>query len=305
MEHDNLDINYSTFERGISKNLINLLNENAIWNEIIRKKYLKPFIRKDEIHVYYKGCKVFGLRQLNNKIIFETHQKYLDNFKDTVLRSNPYIIYDENLIDKNKKSITSASNFYDFLNTILENTKSYTSREKADIHEIMMNNPNILDVEVAFGGIKGKNKNNEDSNLHKRIDFAIVNEIPNSNEILLKFYESKQYSYTSSLRTSGENPAPIVDQLKLYDLLIKKHEDKLIKSYKNIIRQFSELKIENWNKYVDKEIIIDNKTKLIVTDIPVLKKRSKEAWEGHLGKIYIACGEQNVKLLNSGEFIIA
>ena len=275
-------IESATFRRGIYNKDFELLNTDPLWKEIKKDKSLIPCIRLNEIHIYYKGCKICGIIWNNKNIVYETHHKYLKLEK----LSGDYIKYNSDIDDKNgilRK--LGKSDLKEFIGFIKNNAEAFAIGEKIDIHKIIENNPNIIDLEISFGGIDAISKEGKMIKLHKRIDFAFLIETPDS-ELEIQFFESKQYSYTSSLRCSGKADAPIIGQMKLYDDLIFKLGSEIANSYEKIIENFTRLGIDDWHRYRGKKLKVNPKSNLIITNVDKsTNPKGLEVWDGHLEKI--------------------
>jgi hypothetical protein len=277
-------IDNSTFSRKLDDDKLNILiaqSPNSLWAQICKSPDLKIFIRENELHAYYNGCRICGINFKNGKLIYDSHYKYL-NVENN--KSNPYIKFNDNFcLISNGLKVQNSS-----LEAIKKATDKYSGaenenlkgQEKIGIHKIIDELPNVIDVEIAFGGVQ-KIEIAKISNTQKRIDFAafIDGEI--------HFFEVKQYFYTSALRVSGDIDAPVIAQLDLYDKLLEKHVGKLQNDYENIWHNFISLEGEafkNWENFLDFKI--NTKAKLVIIDIPKdLEPQSKKAWAGHLQKL--------------------
>ena len=316
-------------EKGLNcKILNNAAKENTIWKEIVNyslkrdekiiegdNQEIRIFIRERELHAYFNGCKICGVKLERGKLIYETHYKYLidvdsDCSKEEKekaalkqLRFNAndnklYVRYNDNFEILNgsqkQQKFQGINSKNDFISEIIRRTKGYEGPEKKALHQIVCNY-DVVDLEVAFGGLPPKAGSTRKR--QERIDLALLNEGK------LTFLEVKVFDYTAALRCSGASLPPVCDQLAKYDKLIADQKRYLVDSYRTILSNFQELEgsaFEKWSKNTKFEI--DPKTKLLIIYPYTIKSLSNKeavkdspAWK-HWEK------EHETKIFKDGEF---
>lgn len=222
------------FNRGISQTFIDRLNAEyeaeGWWKAIADDRELIIAIRENYINVYWKGNNLLKLKQEGNDLVGEIHYKYL-------LRPSseqpPYI-----KVINGQTKLDSADKLFipDFadLTALKRATNAYSSEEKEGVHQIVIHNPNIIDVEIALG-TESKKTGSATTN---RIDFAALKFEHSGPEIV--FFEAKRFA-NKELRANGEN-IPVLNQLRRYQNLLHDGQSDLIRSYRKVCGNLASLK---------------------------------------------------------------
>lgn len=213
------------FKRGISTALIDRLNAEyragGWWTAIAKDPDLFIAIRQDYINVYLNGNSLLKLWLKDDELVGETHYKYLLIPE----ASRPYV----KVIGGQARIESHADLFLPDLTDLQALKRAaniYSGEEKRGVHQIVMGNPNVIDVEIAFGA-----ENEKTGGITaNRIDFAALRRQTSGLEIV--FYEAKQFA-NKELRASGE-AVPVFDQLQRYESFLRNEQQALIDSYRTV-----------------------------------------------------------------------
>lgn len=213
------------FKRGLSPDFVERLNEEyksgGWWKAIADDQQLFVAIRDEYLNVYWKGNSLLRLRMEAGALIGEAHYKYL-------LRpdcANPYI----SIAGGYPKIGNPADFFFSDISELAALKRAadvYAGEEKGGVHKIVMSNPNIIDVEVAFGTTNEKSG----ARVAQRIDFAALREINGAWE--LAFYEAKAFS-NPELRANGED-VPVLSQIEGYKQFLREAKAEIADSYRTV-----------------------------------------------------------------------
>lgn len=222
----------SKFERGISQPFVDRLNAEykagGWWRSIADDRDLFVAIRKDYLNVYLNGNSLLKLWQEGDQLVGETHYKYL--LAPETARPYVKVVGGKALIDE------AAALFNSDLSDLaaLKRTANvYSGDEKTGVHQIVMSNTNVIDVEIAFGAENEKTG----SVTANRIDFAALRQGQAGLEVV--FYEAKQFS-NKELRAATKN-VPVLQQLRRYETFLDNEQADLIKSYRTVCGNLSAL----------------------------------------------------------------
>ena len=217
----------SNFSRGLDKEFVDALNEeyrkNGWWKRLVDDPDLFIAIRANSINVYFRGCSLLKLSWNNGEISGTTHYKYLlhPRFEEQYvkvisgeldLQSDLRNMFIENLEDVD--SLKLAANIY-------------AGGEKTGVHNIVLANHNVLDVEIAFGS----SKTDEDSASAPRIDISALQ--GSSREARIVFFEAKQFS-NGDLRAQSSRTPDVIDQIETYRNLLSENKNLIVESYRRI-----------------------------------------------------------------------
>ncbi len=135
--------------------------------------------------------------------------------------------------------------------------------EKSGIHVFVSRdrNPDVVDLEIAIDGGK------------KQIDLAAIHEdIDRPESFKLVFHEAKHFGNRELRSKTGT--IPVVDQMSSYSAAIAQNHDELVRSYRKVCGNLSELKgvvvqqkRKRWLRNISTgsvELLIDDQPRLIV-----------------------------------------
>ena len=293
------------FNKGITQQFVDRLNDEYMaggwWKEIADDRELVIAIRDGYINVYWKGNSLLKLRQEGNDLIGEIHYKYL-------LRpelAQPYV-----KVMNGQTRLGSADILFmpDLTNlTGLKRAANvYAGEEKEGVYQIVIHNPNVIDVEIAFSAEKEKMGRPTAS----RIDFCALKFEKSGPEIM--FYEAKLFA-NKELRANGEN-IPVIGQLGRYQKFLRDRDGQvdLIRSYREVCGNLVSLK-GVCNRYVDMlnvmKDIADDKCSLSIHDHVRLvifgfdqDQRDGTNWAGHREKLKAVLGDNLLLKGNPNKF---
>lgn len=285
----------SQFQRGISAKFVARLNveygKGGWWKTIADDRDLFIAIRKDYVNVYLNGSSLLKLWLEGDELVGETHYKYL-LIPET---SRPYIkvVGGRALIESHADLFQpDLSN----LQALKRAANTYSGGEKSGVHQIVMGNPNVIDVEIAFGAESERTG----SITANRIDFAALRQQPAGLEVV--FYEAKQFS-SKELRASGAS-VPVLDQLRRYESFLRNEQLALTNSYRAVCENLIALDGVR-ERYTSMQALmrdqpkfaIQSEVRLVVFGFDNDQKNGAN-WSGHRAKLKTVLGD---KLLLKGD----
>ncbi len=203
------------FNRAISKEMVDAINcayEKYEWiRQYLDDKELFLAIRDGYLNFYYKGNSILRLSLTNRGLVGKIHYKYLLHPK----HKPEYISIGQD--DKLPRIDPVANGAVDLLKKASE---PYAGLEKDGVHKIIHANSNIIDVEIAFPKLGGK---------QNRIDFCALRETDGRFELC--FYECKHFS-NSELRAKSQ--PKVIEQIQRYRKTIEDHRDEIKDAYQNV-----------------------------------------------------------------------
>ena len=210
----------TTFNRGLDDKFVERLNDEynkgGWWSALVSDKDLFVAIRHNRVNVYYRGCSLAEIQWWSGEVVVRTHYKYLLR---PSLR-NPYIEFADGTygLPQNLREwfVQSPKKVKDLKSA----ARHYAGEEKTGVQRIIEANPNILDVEIAFG----LSETEEASASAPRMDFAALQ----GSEVV--FFEAKRFA-NSELRAKSGNRPKVVRQLETYSALLEENRDAITDSY--------------------------------------------------------------------------
>ena len=210
----------AAFNRGLDKEFVEALNKeyekgkNGWWSQFVDDKKLFLAIRDNAVHVYYRGCRLIEVAWRNGKLSASTHYKYL-------LRPEMEKKYVEVVCGKPRIADARAC-FADGLSAteLKRSAEPYVGDEKEGVHDILLKNHYVLDVEVAISDGEGG-----------QIDFAALQDGIEEGQTHVVFYEVKHFGNTKELRSRGK--PKVLEQIDRYRSLLKREQNRadIAKSY--------------------------------------------------------------------------
>ncbi len=223
------------FMRGLDEAFVEALNEqydmeDGWWRQFVVDKELFLAIRHNAVHVYYRGCRLIEVvwRRREEKIVGKTHYKYL-------LRSTAKPKYVK-VVDGKPSNYDASAYFANPTDPLCAkelklSAKRYAGNEKKGVHEILLKNKHILDVEIAIS----------DGKTASRIDFAALRN-GKAGQACIVFYEVKHFD-NKELRSEG-GKIPVVEQIRRYRSLLEQdqHRASIKRSYRRVAENLCALK---------------------------------------------------------------
>jgi hypothetical protein len=222
------------FKRGINEDFVERLNaeykRGGWWQAMASDPSLFIAMRDGYVNVYYSGNSLLKLTLDGERLAGEIHYKYL-------LRPDMPKLYVP--VDGGKVKLTDAAAYLradlSDVSALKRVAAVYGGEEKGGVHQIVLDNPCVVDVEIAFG-LGGSDKT---APATRRIDFAALRPAPNGAEVV--FYEAKLFD-NKELRASGDNMPPVIEQIEGYRKLLVEHAADIAKSYKAVCANLLALK---------------------------------------------------------------
>ncbi len=214
------------FKRGISPDFVGRLNDEykrgGWWKAIADDPSLFIAIRDEYLNVYWKGNSLLRLWMQGNALAGAVHYKYLLRPE---AKTTPYL-----QIEDGRFRLENPTDFFlDDVTDIADLRRAadvFAGEEKTGVHQIVMSNPNIIDVEVAFGA----EDEQSGAQVAQRIDFAALRHGKVGAE--LAFFEAKTFA-NPEIRASGR-AVPVFGQLKRYRQFLDGAQADLTSSYRKV-----------------------------------------------------------------------
>jgi len=216
-----------SFERGLDDDFIirlAALAQGGWFADVLADPEVILGIRKNYLNVYRYGQSLFMIKWTGGQLKVSTHPKYL---VDPDLSAQVQFVEGTFQVDKVRPLITEYAG-RETLARMKRAANLYRGDEKVGVQAIVRANPDVIDVEIAFGGNASA----------PRIDIAILEEVEGT--IRLRFWEAKLHTNVE-VRASGDIPPRVIDQIVKYRQLVSRHRDELIQSYRAVARNLVDL----------------------------------------------------------------
>ena len=276
----------AVFCRGLDEQFIDALNreyeKSGWWRRLADDKDLFIGIRDNYLNVYFNGGSILALEYTQGVFCGKTHFKYLlDVAADDT--DGDYVKFSDGKFEP----VDIKDSYRDVLANIegiKEATKRHQGDEKRGVHQIIIDNTNVVDVEIQL----------PDSNL--RIDFAALQRCKDKMRIV--FFEAKTYA-SSEIRATGR--PQVLDQIKSYEEIIDRRRSEIEACYRQVLCDVQS--INGWHSRRHKmfadatagELYVDPKVRLVIFnfDAPQLRAANREP-NGALHKLREALGRKLV-----------
>ena len=284
----------STFNRGLDDEFVELLNEEydrgGWWREFVDDSKFFLAVRENYVNVYYRGCSLlkWGARDSTWKINY----KYLldPNKEDYVEVDGRKPLYPDDMTGF-VREIDTAS--------LKKAAEPYAGLEKTGVHEIILANKNVLDVEITLG------RNQEDPS--GRIDLVVTQEV--NDRINLVFFEAKHFA-NPDLRAEGK--PKVLKQVERYARMLHGNRDAIRTSYLRVCSNLTRLHglaKRNPKRHATMKRIVNSPEKLVVDETPRLivfdfdeDQKNGKNWKPHRKKLKDAIGNRLLLRGSSKEF---
>lgn len=284
------------FERGLKGPFMDKLKKEAEkggwFADVLADTDLILGIRKDYMNVYRFGQSLFKIEWPGEAgpLKVSTHPKYLvdpDLYKPVPFDGSTFEVRDlQPLVQEYERPKT--------LRQMKRAAEVYCGDEKKGVHAIALANPDVIDMEVAFGGQADEESPRAAA---LRIDLAWLADVNGSNR--LSFWEAKLYK-NPEIRAEGDKEAPVVEQVRGYQRLVREHKEEIIKSYRGVAENLAEM--AGWVDGRRKigELIKRAKDEAIVIDDPPVvglaiyrykaADRKSDSWKIHIDEKLTGAG---------------
>ena len=213
------------FNRGLKDEFVEALNreyekDGSWWKKIVDDPKLFIGIRENYLNVYFNGASLLELEQNAGHLVGKTYCKYL-------LKRGRYAKFKNGSLDP-----LNSAEFYCNIEVDIADIKKAAARiqgaEKKGVHQIMIDNANVIDTEIAFPGLLNR----------KQIDFVALRKEKNGPKLV--FYEAKTFS-SSKLRKKPPKVPEVIEQIKGYDEILSVREKEIKESYRRVATNIAAL----------------------------------------------------------------
>lgn len=245
------------YRKKLRPELIKCLNDlyeekGSWWQTIVDDDQVFILLRENELHALVHGGLLLKITYRNEKIVCKTHEEYLS------LRSeaDPYVTISESGTAQPKR-VEGLAEFARHYGKIKRRIKLFVSNERQHCHTMSLNIKEIVETE---GGLVLEKSEAADRNKAQFVDLQAV-----LDDGKMVFVEVKLLD-NSEIR-SRKIP-PVVNQLRKYEDIIKKHKQQIINAYAEQYETYSQLKGSFFNKKLPcpSNIRIFPTVRLIITD---------------------------------------
>jgi hypothetical protein len=247
-------------------------------------------IRENYLNVYWNGNSLLKLRLDGERLVGETHYKYL--LQPDAPR--PYVSVVDGVAAIPDASALFLRDIGD-VQALKRAATVYGDEEKAGVHRIVRNNPGVIDVEVAFGLDAGS----EAAPSSRRIDFAALR--PTAKGAEIAFYEAKLFA-NKDVRAAGDTLPRVIQQIAGYRQLLNEHRCQLMESYRKVCGNLAELRgvRERYTLPLDtmREIFAGERALHVSDSVSLVvfgfdaDQRDGANWKPHRGKLEESLGGQ-------------
>ena len=219
----------ATFSRGLQVEFVEALNElydqpDSWWRRLVDDRGLFLAVRDNYVNVYWLGCSLLRLKSQAGGVFGEVHYKYLLRPR---LTTSEYI----KVVDGRPEPLPPVEQVFTRTLAEIDALKTaagpYAGAEKAGVHDVVLSNWNVVDIEVAFA--TGSNDETESS--APRVDFAALQR--RNQHIEIAFFEAKDFT-NRELRKGGDADPEVIDQIGTYSRLLCDRHDEIVDSYRRV-----------------------------------------------------------------------
>ena len=286
-----------TFRRGLQQEFVESLNElygqpDSWWRRLVDDRGLFLAVRDDYVNVYYLGCSLLRLKPGVGQVVGEVHYKYLLRPR---LLSSEYV----RIVDGRPESLPPVEHMFTQslaeLVALKTAARPYAGAEKRGVHDVVLSNPNIVDIEVAFSTGLG----DELEGSAPRVDFAALQR--KSRHIEVVFFEAKDFS-NKELRAGGDTDPEVIGQIERYSGLLRDRHEEIVHSYRQVCRNLLGLRgldARHPERHETLKGIVSGSTPLVVNSEPRLvvfgfdaDQRDGKHWKYHRDKLKERLGER-------------
>ncbi|MGF6599670.1 hypothetical protein P3T23_004398 [Paraburkholderia sp. GAS448] len=229
----------SIFRRAMSPQLKAALtsdNVPAWWRAMVSDPELFVAPRDGYLNVYYKGNSLVRLiASSDGQLVGEVHYKYL--LRPELANAYWKMTHDGKLGNGDVSNLRLSDFFHDLndLASLKRASKNFSGVEKSGIAKILARNPNVIDLEVAFGTPPD---GGEEKSKIPRIDLIAAHR--HEDGVALAFYEAKDYGNVE-LRSSEPKDVPVLNQMRKYEEEISRRRVEIAEAYRNHCQDLLEI----------------------------------------------------------------
>ena len=293
----------ATFNRGLNDDFIEALDDeyrkDGWWRALMDDKELFVAIRNNRVNVYYRGCSLAEVWMEAGTVVGRVHYKYL--LRPSI--DTPYVgLADQAYrlpIEARQLFVESPPSCAAEVRALKAAARPYAGGEKTGIQRIIDSNPNIMDVEIAFG-MPGTKETDPSA---PRVDFAALRVSDDGGELV--FYEAKRFANHTALRAkNGKSLPKVVEQIDLYSQVLRDNRAKVVESYGQVCSNLLRLRgmrERHWERHgmlqriAGKPLSIDPGAKLVVFGFDA-DQRDGSVWKPHRKRLFDLLGKERVLL---------
>ncbi len=222
-------------KRGLSKDLGTALSaaykHGGWWRSIVDDPEVFVAPRRQSVCAYYRGNCLLKLEFSDGRLKGKVHYKYL--LKPDLKPSSWEVV------DGSVQRPAGVDPFVrDFLNLglVKRASKRYAGEEKHGVSEIIAANPNVIDIEVAFGAYDYSTEEDDEAaseadtrknSSHRRMDFVVIQD--GGEALRVVFFEAKHFG-NQELRSRAR--PRVAKQIEEYRRLLESHKEAIKVAYR-------------------------------------------------------------------------
>lgn len=288
----------ATFSRGLDDEFVEALNreyaKDGWWRKFVDDPALYVALRDNRVNVYCRGCSLAEVRLEAGEVVGRTHYKYL-------LRPSIKSPYVEFAAAAYRLPSEARELFVESPGEVRELERAarpYAGEEKTGVHQIIRSNPNILDVEVAFG-LPGTEETDPSA---PRVDFAAL-QVSDTGGVVV-FFEAKRFADHAALRSEQWRIPKVVEQIDRYSTILRANSEKVAESYGRVCRNLRSLhgmagrhgeRHALLERVAGMPLSIDAEPRLVVFGFDA-DQRKGAAWSPHRDRLLDLLGRKRVLL---------
>lgn len=221
------------FHRGIdpnrfSESLVRLQNAEW-WQNALEDPDLKIFVRENYVDIYISGQSIYKIDFLKAKNNANTNERYINDAPKSK-RVN-FDIDTGPLIRKGLAETAPSPTGLEAHDAIKRNARLFAKGEKIDVHALLDNHPDVLDVEITFGKDIVETVLGKATTATQRIDLVTAERV--GDQVALVFWEVKR-SDNEDLNPRKEKN--VINQVVNYKKLVDHARTDIIESYTKVAK---------------------------------------------------------------------
>ncbi len=220
----------SRFNHGLSPEFIGQLaeeaNKGSWWADVLNDPKLFVAVREEYLNIYWRGQSLFLVKP-GPKVT--THVKFLvdPELDDQV----PLVEGEFRIGELQERGFVTRYEGPKTLTKMKKASGLFSGLEKSGCQEIEVNNPEVIDCEIAFGGTVSSGDGGDKKGA-LRADLASF-ERGNGEDARLVFWEAKHYT-NPDLRAEDGRPVPVCEQVKRYKKCLSDNHKAVVDSYTKV-----------------------------------------------------------------------